>query len=170
MDKKDNKKQYKVRNLRHDEIGLLKDFLYEAIYVPEGVMPPARDIIEMPELKLYIEEFGTRRGDNCLVADFGGKAAGAVWARIMNDYGHVDDETPSIAISLYREYRGRGIGSRMMREMLEQLKAQGYKRASLSVQKANYAVRMYKKFGFTIVDENEEEYIMVCELHGGAKI
>lgn len=170
VDKKDNKKQYKVRNLRHDEIGLLKDFLYEAIYVPEGVMPPARDIIEMPELKLYIEEFGTRRGDNCLVADFGGKAAGAVWARIMNDYGHVDDETPSIAISLYREYRGRGIGSRMMREMLEQLKAQGYKRASLSVQKANYAVRMYKKFGFTIVDENEEEYIMVCELHGGAKI
>lgn len=107
-------------------------------------MPPARDIIEMPELKLYIEEFGTRRGDNCLVADFGGKAAGAVWARIMDDYGHVDDETPSIAISLYREYRGRGIGSRMMREMLEQLKAQGYKRASLSVQKANYAVRMYK--------------------------
>ena len=89
-------------------------------------MPPARDIIEMPELKLYIEEFGTRRGDNCLVADFGGKAAGAVWARIMDDYGHVDDETPSIAISLYREYRGRGIGSRMMREMLEQLKAQGY--------------------------------------------
>ena len=169
MDKKDNKKQYKVRNLRHDEIGLLKDFLYEAIYVPEGVMPPARDIIEMPELKLYIEEFGTRRGDNCLVADFGGKAAGAVWARIMDDYGHVDDETPSIAISLYREYRGRGIGSRMMREMLEQLKAQGYKRASLSVQKANYAVRMYKKFGFTIVGENEEEYIMVCELQGGAK-
>ena len=170
MDKKDNKKQYKVRNLRHDEIGLLEDFLYEAIYVPEGVMPPARDIIEMPELKLYIEEFGTRRGDNCLVADFGGKAAGAVWARIMDDYGHVDDETPSIAISLYREYRGRGIGSRMMREMLEQLKAQGYKRASLSVQKANYAVRMYKKLGFAIVDENEEEYIMVCELHGGAKI
>ena len=170
VDKKDNKKQYKVRNLRHDEIGLLEDFLYEAIYVPEGVMPPARDIIEMPELKLYIEEFGTRRGDNCLVADFGGKAAGAVWARIMDDYGHVDDETPSIAISLYREYRGRGIGSRMMREMLEQLKAQGYKRVSLSVQKANYAVRMYKKFGFAIVDENEEEYIMVCELQGGAKI
>ena len=123
MDKKDNKRQYVIRNLRHDEIGLLKDFLYEAIYVPEGVMPPARDIIEMPELKLYIEEFGTRRGDNCLVADFGGKAAGAVWARIMDDYGHVDDETPSIAISLYREYRGQGIGSRMMQEMLEQLKA-----------------------------------------------
>ena len=54
--------------MRHDEIGLLKDFLYEAIYVPEGVKPP--------ELKLYIEGFGTRRGDNCLVADFGVKATG----------------------------------------------------------------------------------------------
>ena len=170
MDKKDNKKQYKVRNLRHDEIGLLKDFLYEAIYVPEGVESPASEILELPELKLYIEEFGTRRGDNCLVADFGGKAAGAVWARIMDDYGHVDDETPSIAISLYREYRGQGIGSRMMQEMLEQLKVQGYKRVSLSVQKANYAVKMYKKLGFAIVNENEEEYIMVCELQGGAKI
>ena len=170
MDKKDNKRQYVIRDLRHDEIGLLKDFLYEAIYVPEGVKPPAKDIIELPELKLYIEEFGTRRGDHCLVADFGGKAAGAVWARIMDDYGRVDDETPSIAISLYREYRGQGIGSRMMQEMLERLKAQGYKRASLSVQKANYAVKMYKKLGFAIVDENEEEYIMVCELQGGAKI
>ena len=58
----------------------------------------------------------------------------------------------------------------MLRGTLEQLKAQEYKRASLSVQKANYAVKMYKKLGFAIVDENEEEYIMVCELQGGAKI
>ena len=34
---------------------------------------------------------------------------------------------------------------------------------SLAVQKMNYAVRMYKKVGFEIVDENEEEYIMVCK-------
>ena len=58
----------------------------------------------------------------------------------------------------------------MMREMLEQLKAQGYKRVSLSVQKANYAVKMYKKLGFVIVDEKEEEYLMVCELQGGIEV
>ena len=104
VDKKDNKKQYKVRNLRHDEIGLLKDFLYEAIYVPEGVKPPASEILELPELKIYIEEFGTRRGDNCLVADFGGKAAGAVWARIMDDYGHV--------YANYREVQRYDFGNR----------------------------------------------------------
>ena len=40
----------------------------------------------------------------------------------------------------------------------------GYERASLAVQKANYAVRMYEKVGFRTVDENDEEFIMVCEL------
>ena len=48
--------------------------------------------------------------------------------------------------------------------MLDLLKENGYKRVSLAVQKANYAVRMYKKVGFEIVDENKEEFIMVCKL------
>ena len=39
-----------------------------------------------------------------------------------------------------------------------------YKQASLTVQKMNYAVRMYRKIGFEIVDENDEEYIMICKL------
>lgn len=147
-----------------DETNLLKDFLYEAIFIPEGVEPPAREIIERPELKLYYEGFGSGRADHCIVAEEDGQVVGAVWTRTMNDYGHIDDETPSFAISLYKEYRGRGIGTRLMKEILELLRSQGYKKASLAVQKANYAVRMYEKVGFKTVDENDEEYIMVCEL------
>jgi ribosomal protein S18 acetylase RimI-like enzyme len=33
------------------------------------------------------------------------------------------------------------------------------------VQKKNYAAKMYQKLGFEVVHENEEEYIMVCDLH-----
>ena len=153
-----------IRQLRDDEVELLKAFLYEAIFVPEGAAPPDRSIIEQPELSLYYEDFGSGPADHCLVAEVDGKVVGAVWTRIMNDYGHVDDDTPSFAISLYKEYRGQGIGTAMMRKMLALLKAQGYKRASLAVQKANYAVRMYEAVGFKTVDENSEEYIMVCEL------
>ncbi|MCR4865735.1 MAG: GNAT family N-acetyltransferase [Lachnospiraceae bacterium] len=153
-----------IRALREKEKELLKDFLYEAIFIPEGVEAPDRDIIEKPELRIYYEDFGKDTADYCLVAEDEGKVIGAVWTRIMNDYGHIDDKTPSFAISLYREYRGRGIGTKLMQEMLNLLKEKGYKRASLAVQKANYAVRMYKKVGFEIVDENEEEYIMVCSL------
>ena len=101
--------------------------------------------------------------DYCIVAEDDGRVVGAVWTRIMNDYGHVDDDTPSFAISLYKEYRGQGIGTQLMKDMLALLK-KGYERASLAVQKANYAVRMYEKVGFRTVDENDEEFIMVCEL------
>ena len=153
-----------IRKLRDDETELLKDFLYEAIYIPDGIQPPERSIIERPELAIYYEDFGNGPADNCLVAEVGGKVVGAVWTRIMNDYGHVDDETPSFAISLYKEYRGKGFGTEMMRRMLGLLKEQGYKKASLAVQKANYAVRMYEKVGFKIIDENDEEFIMVCKL------
>lgn len=95
------------------------------------------------------------------MAEVGGKIVGAVWVRIMNDYGHIDDETPSLAISLYKKYRGFGIGTAMMKEILALLKSHGYSRVSLSVQKDNYAAKMYLKIGFEIVRENEEEYIMV---------
>ena len=44
------------------------------------------------------------------------------------------------------------------------LKDHGYRQASLAVQKAKNAVRMYRNVDFEIIDENEEEYIMVCRL------
>ncbi len=153
-----------IRELNPGEAPLLREFLYEAIFIPDGVEPPDREIIDRPELKLYYENFGTGRADHCLVAEDDGSVVGAVWTRIMNDYGHVDDETPSFAISLYPDYRGRGIGTRLMLEMLALLRKNGWKQASLAVQKANYAVRMYEKVGFHTVSENVEEYIMVCEL------
>lgn len=153
-----------IRKLYPEEADLLKDFLYEAIFIPEGVEPPARDIVERPELRIYYDDFGTGPADHCLVAEAAGRVVGAAWVRIMNDYGHVDDETPSFAISLIPEYRGRGIGTGLMKEMLTLLKDCGFKQASLAVQKANYAVRMYKDVGFKIKDENDEEFIMVCEL------
>ncbi len=155
---------YIIRNLQKEEVILLKDFLYEAIFLPEGAKPPAREIVERPELRVYTDGFGSQKGDNCLVAEIGGRVVGAVWTRIMEDYGHIDNDTPSFAISLYQEYRGQGIGTELMKKMLGLLKTQGYTKASLAVQKANYAVKMYRQAGFEIVGENEEEYIMVCRL------
>ena len=105
-----------------------------------------------------------RKDDNCLVAEIDGKVVGAVWVRIMNDYGHIDNTTPSIAISLYKEYRGIGIGTDFMKKILLLLQRKGYEKVSLSVQKENYALKMYLKIGFEIVKENEEEYIMVKSL------
>lgn len=154
---------YQIREIRESEYPILADFLYEAIFIPEGMKKPPKSIIEQPGLQVYIADFG-KEDDWCLVAETKEKIVGAVWVRIMNDYGHIDDETPSFAISLYEEYRHLGIGTALMRAMLQLLKDKGYKRTSLSVQKENCAVAMYRKVGFEVVEDNEEEYIMVYRL------
>ena len=143
---------------------LLNDFLYEAIFIPEGVAAPPRSIIEQEDLQVYIRDFGRWPDDHCLVAECNGKIAGAVWVRVMKDYGHIDDRTPSLAISLYKEYRNRGIGTQLLLRMLELLRKKGYAQVSLSVQKANYALRMYQKAGFEQVADRGEEVLMLCRL------
>ena len=117
---------YEIRPLRAEEADLLSDFLYEAIFVPEGAAAPPRSIVEQPELQVYIVGFGTLKDDAALAAEVGGKAVGVIWARIMDDYGHVDDGTPSLAMALYPEYRGLGMGTALMREMLTALAEKGY--------------------------------------------
>ena len=76
----------------------------------------------------------------------------------------MDDQTPSLAISLYKEYRGMGIGTALLKNLMMDLKAAGYERVSLSVQKDNYAVKMYEKAGFTVCAEKKEEYLMAANL------
>ena len=155
---------YTIREIQKQEYPLLDKFLYEAIFVPEGIEPPPKTIITAPELQVYVAHFGESKDDWGFVAEVDDKIVGAVWVRIMDDYGHIDDKTPSLAISLYQEYWGFGIGTAMMKEILTLLKSHGYNQVSLSVQKANYAAKMYLKIGFEIVWENEEEYIMTFHL------
>lgn len=152
-----------IRKLNQNEKEILKDFTYEAIFVPEGFPAPDRNIVDQPELKIYYEGFYDRSSDCCLIAETDGKTVGAVWSRIMDDYGHVDDETPSLAIAVLEEYRNRGIGSKLLEAFLEFNEIRTYERVSLSVQKANYAVRMYEKAGFKTVGENGKELIMIYE-------
>lgn len=153
----------RLRELKKEKAYVLKDLTYEAIYIPEGADPPERSIVDLPELRVYYEDFGSGEADHCIVCEDNGRIVGAVWTRIMDDYGHLEDGVPSFAIAMYKEYRGKGIGTELMLSMLDLLKDKGYEKASLSVQKENYAVRMYEKTGFRIIGENEEEYLMLWE-------
>jgi len=156
-----------IRPIRPDEFGLLSDFLYHAIFQRAGDAPLPKSVIAQPELAVFIESFG-KKDDHCLLALVDGRAVGAVWTRILSGkvkgFGNVDGETPEFAVSVLPEYRNMGIGRRLMAEMLGLLREKGYAKASLAVQKDNYAVRLYKQAGFEVVEENDEEYIMVCKL------
>lgn len=155
---------YKIRKIKENEYNLLEYFLYEAIFIPKGIKPPSREIINNPELQVYIKDFGSFPSDKAVVAEIDGKIVGAAWGRIMNDYGHIDDSTPSLAISLYKDYRSKGIGKNLMLALLKDLKEAGYKQISLSVQKKNYALNLYRNLGFKEVKEYAEEFIMIKNL------
>ena len=135
---------YIIREIKKAEYDLLNDFLYEAIYIPDGVEPPPKSIINCPELQEYVFEFGKRKDDRALVAEVQGNVVGAM--------------------SVFQKYRGQGIGTSLLQQLLLVEKSFGYSKISLSVQKNNYAVKMYKKAGFLVVDENSEEYIMTINL------
>lgn len=153
-----------IREMQAQEYPLLRRFLHQAIYLPEGIEPPPLSVVDCPALRVYIENFGDSEQDRALAAQADGAVVGAIWARIMSDYGHLDNTTPSLALSVCPAYRGAGIGTALLEGMMAALRKAGCKRVSLSVQKVNPAVRLYRRVGFETVAETAEEYIMAAAL------
>lgn len=153
-----------IRPLRAEETPLLADFLYEAVWQPNPRNPLPREVIRMPALRAYVEAFGARPTDCCLVAEVGGRVVGAAWSRCLHGFGWVGEGIPELAVALLPPYRGRGIGTQLLRAMLDELHGRGFAAVSLSVQRANPAVRLYRRLGFRIVGEHAGERIMRCEL------
>lgn len=157
-----------IRKIKTEEIDILEDMLYESVYQSDITNPIPREVTNVLEVRVYIEKFGQKKDDYCLVAELNNQIIGAVWVRILANkikgYGNVDNKTPEFVISLFKEYRKQGIGTLLMKKMISYLTEKGYNQASLSVEKENYAVRMYKNLGFEIVNENKEDYIMLLKL------
>lgn len=160
---------FALRHMTPAEWPLLERFLYEAIYVPEGFEGevPYSLIYDDPKCRAAFEAFGSRTDDRALVAESGRQVVGACWVRTTDEYGHIDDETPSFSIAVLKPYRGQGIGGALMRRVLAELQEAGYARCSLSVQKENPALRLYERLGFRIVGDgaDESEWLMVRRLN-----
>jgi len=159
----------KVRVMRKSDYGCLPEFLYQAIYIPEGEELPPRSIINEPEIFVYVNDFGTQPGDLGVIAEQNGQIIGAAWTRIIPAYGHIDESTPELAISMLPEFRGYGIGTNLMKKLFEVLSGHGYKQTSLSVQKDNPAVRFYQRLRYETSGERidhagHEDYLMIKEL------
>ena len=152
-----------VKEISKVNYSILEDFIYWAIFTPPDAELPARDIIYNPDVFIYIENFGNEN-DCGVFAEVDGKAVGAAWTRIIPAYGHIDNETPELAISVLPEYRNQGIGAKLMEKLFELLAGRGYEQTSLAVQKENPAANFYLRLGYEIINEKSEEYLMVKRL------
>jgi ribosomal protein S18 acetylase RimI-like enzyme len=152
-----------IREIKPIEYTFLKEMLYQAIFVADDKVVLPREIIEQPDLRKYIQDFG-HDGDFCLVAEQHGKLLGAIWIRLINGYGFVDNETPELSMAVLKDYRGNGIGKHLLTIMIDSLKNNRFKRISLSVDKENFAHRLYEKHGFVDYLVFEKSIVMTKEL------
>lgn len=156
-----------IRKLQQNESGLLRELFYHAIFMPEDADPLPFSIVDHPDLVKYHQEWG-REGDIAVVAESGGNIVGAAWCRLwINEekgYGFIADDIPELSMAVIPEFRSKGIGTLLLEELFQQVKEAGYKSLSISVEKRNRAVNLYKRIGFVIVKEKFPDYLMRIDL------
>ncbi|MCE7982405.1 MAG: GNAT family N-acetyltransferase [Caldilinea sp. CFX5] len=134
----------------------LWEMLYEAIYVPAGRPKPNRAILREPSLAHYVANWGQQPGDFALLAidQQSGQPVGAAWLRLFSaddpGWGFVDVDTPEVSVALLPDYRGQGIGSTLLGELIALVNSR-YTALSLSVDPQNPALRLYERLGFVVV-------------------
>lgn len=136
----------------------LWEMLYHALYVPVGHPPFPRDIVAEPEIRQYVQAWGQPDDVGWLACD-GETPIGAVWIRRIRAYGFVDEATPELSLALLPDYRGQGIGTRLLNELIASV-ASRYAALSLSVSRENPALRLYERLGFVIVKDDGNSVTM----------
>jgi ribosomal protein S18 acetylase RimI-like enzyme len=143
-------------------------FVRAAYWRPDDVAPPPGEVLAEPELARYVEGFG-RSGDFDLVAEGpGGEPRGAAWWRHFPaagpGYGFMDEATPEIAIAVMPADRGQGVGTGLMRALLDEAARSEIEAVSLSVAKDNPARRLYERLGFRTVESSAEYTTMAIRI------
>ena len=157
-----------LRPLNAFDQGLLWQFLIIAAHETE--LAAVRDY---PKLARYAEGWG-RHGDSGWLAQKDGAAVGVTWLRLWpgqdKGFGWVRDDVPELAIAVMKQYQGQGIGSALLKQILESARGV-YPAVSLNVRRDNPAVRLYVRFGFTSVPGSERpnrsggiSFNMLCQL------
>lgn len=155
---------YTIRPAVASDQSLLFEMMYQALFVEEGQEPFPPDVVHRPEIARYIKDWG-RAGDLGFIAEDArsNEPIGAVWSRLSSaddqGFAYIDEETPELGIALRPEYRGQGIGTALLKQLLEAAKNL-YPAISLSVSPNNPAIRLYERLGFVTVDVRNEYPVM----------
>jgi len=157
-----------VRPLEPGDLEHVQWALCEAVaWDPQRELPAREVLLEHPELVRYHAGWG-RPGDLGVLAEADGEVVGVAFCRrfTATDHGHgyVDGETPELAVAVAAAHRGRGLGTRLMRELAERARAEGVERLSLSVDAGNPALRLYERLGYRELSRDEGGVRMVLEL------
>lgn len=134
-----------------------------AVWSPDKATPTGDEVMADPQYAMYIAGW-PRPGDHGLVAERDGPV-GAAWYRTFTEashgYGFVAEDVPELAIAIIASHRRQGIGRRLLVDLLDASRAQGYPALSLSVSEANPARRLYESAGFVPIKKQGTSWTMV---------
>lgn len=160
---------YIIRPIEVIDVPFLWEMLYQALYIPPEASPLPKDVICQPELAKYVQNWGILQDDVGLVAvlEKSQTLIGAVWLRIFLSknpgYGYIDDYTPELSIAMLPEYRGQGIGTKLLTTLFSQVRSR-YSAVSLSVSLDNPAFHLYDRLGFELVSQSGNSLKMKKDL------
>jgi GNAT superfamily N-acetyltransferase len=160
-----NDKKYFMRALTiHDE-AILWEMLFHAIFVPPGESAPEQTILKDARIAGYVADWGKADDMGFLALEKETLLPlGATWLRLLTNayrgYGYFNDSTPELSIAMIPNWRGRGIGTALLRKLLDKAD-QTYETISLSVDERNPAVMLYNHFGFEIVAGSNHSLTML---------
>ncbi len=164
---------YSIRPLVLTDEPFLWQMLYHAIHVPEGYPDPPPELVFLPELARYVNDWG-RQGDLGFLAyeTATNSFVGAVWLRLLTGekrgYGYVDDATPELSMAVLPAYRSQGLGTQLLKTLFTS--GWGNSPVSLSVSADNPARRLYKRFGFEVVGEEGPSLTMKRKANSSEQI
>lgn len=161
---------YIIRPLTPADEHVLWEMLYHAIYIPQGQASYPKGIVNEPEIARYALQWGrTDDKEFAAVETSSAKPIGAVWIRLFTSenrgYGYVGEDIPELSIALLPEYRNQGIGSALLRHLIDETRHR-YPALSLSVSIDNPAARLYRRLGFEVVAQVGTSLTMKKELGG----
>lgn len=159
---------YTIRPINAGDEPFLWETLYLSIYVPAGHNAISREVLRHPSISKYIEGWG-RAGDMGFIAESAdGQPIGSITLRLFPDsnkgYGYVDAATPELGMAMLPQYRGQGIGTKLMEAVVAEAKSRGIPAISLSVDERNPALHLYLRAGFTEVSRDGDSITMKIDL------
>jgi ribosomal protein S18 acetylase RimI-like enzyme len=161
---------YFIRPITSNDESFLWEMLYYALYVPPRQEPFPKEIIHTPEIALYVSGWGRAHDKGFVATDNrSGQAIGAVWMRLFPamqpGYGYISADIPELSIALLPEYRGRGIGTDLLKHLLNKAR-HNYQALSLSVSPDNPAAHLYERLGFEVINRQAASLTMKKNLRG----
>jgi ribosomal protein S18 acetylase RimI-like enzyme len=157
----------KVRDAQGSDFSFLADILAVAAdWRPDSVVRSGEEVLRVPAFAHYLEGW-PQRGDCGVVAETT-EPVGAAWFRLLTStdhgYGYVADDVPEITIGVLARYRGHGVGTAVLRRLIDRAREDGHRALSLSVEDDNPAARMYRRAGFVPAEHREGAWTMILDL------